>query len=164
MASAMLGGKERSRCPACGFVLWRNPAPVGMALIEHEGKLVLIRRREAPLAGLLGAARRLCRMRRIGTRGRVPRSAGGMRAGIELDGLLGVWSQADVDVLIVAYAAHSSGGASRRRRCQRCAPVRRHGTATQPPPTGGTAPTSGFTASSPKRFHTGARHVAPPGT
>ena len=41
----MINGKERPRCPACGFVLWRNPAPVGMALIEHDGELVLIRRR-----------------------------------------------------------------------------------------------------------------------
>ena len=51
MSPAMINGKERPRCPACGFVLWRNPAPVGMALIEHDGELVLIRRREAPLAG-----------------------------------------------------------------------------------------------------------------
>jgi ADP-ribose pyrophosphatase YjhB (NUDIX family) len=32
---------------------------------------------------------------------------------IELDGLLGVYSQADVDVLIIAYAARSCGGALR---------------------------------------------------
>jgi hypothetical protein len=30
MAAATLGGKERPQCPACGFVAWRNPAPVGM--------------------------------------------------------------------------------------------------------------------------------------
>ena len=51
MAASQLGGREREQCPACGFVAWRNPAPVGLAVIEHAGQLVLIRRREPPLAG-----------------------------------------------------------------------------------------------------------------
>jgi ADP-ribose pyrophosphatase YjhB (NUDIX family) len=110
MASALLGGKERSRCPACGFVLWRNPAPVGMALIEHEGKLVLIRRNEAPLADYWAppAGYVECGESVPAAVCREAQEECGLE--IELDGLLGVWSQADVDVLIVAYAAHSCGG------------------------------------------------------
>ena len=110
LAMAMMSGKQRARCPACGFVLWRNPAPVGMALISHEGKLVLIRRSESPLAGYwappagyvecgesVPAAVRREALEECGL-------------DIELDGLLGVYSQANVDVLIVAYAAPSRGG------------------------------------------------------
>jgi 8-oxo-dGTP diphosphatase len=41
----------REQCERCGAVAWRNPVPVGMALIEHEGRLVLIRRLAEPLAG-----------------------------------------------------------------------------------------------------------------
>jgi 8-oxo-dGTP diphosphatase len=110
MATAILGGKERSRCPACGFVLWRNPAPVGMALIEHEGKLVLIRRSEAPLAGYWAppAGYVECGESVPAAVCREAQEECGLE--IELDGLLGVWSQADVDVLIVAYAARSRGG------------------------------------------------------
>ena len=44
-------GRKREQCLACGTVAWRNPTPVGMALIEHEGRLVLIRRLADPLAG-----------------------------------------------------------------------------------------------------------------
>lgn len=109
----MLGGKERSRCPACGFVLWRNPAPVGMALIEHEDKLVLIRRSEAPLADYWAppAGYVECGESAPAAVCREAREECGLE--IELDGLIGVYSQADVDVLIVAYRAHSIGGALR---------------------------------------------------
>ena len=113
MAPAMLGGKERSQCPACGFVLWRNPAPVGMALIEHESKLVLIRRSEAPLADYWAppAGYVECGESVPEAVCREAREECGLQ--IELDGLLGVFSQADVDVLIVAYSAHSRGGVLR---------------------------------------------------
>lgn len=140
LAPVMLGGKERSQCPACGFVLWRNPAPVGMALIEHEGGLVLIRRSAAPLADYWAppagyvecgesVPEAVCR--------EVHEECG---LDIELDGLLGVYSQADVDVLIVAYRARSCGGVLRAgddasdARLFDAAQLPR-----QPPPANGTA-------------------------
>ena len=113
MAPAMLGGKERSQCPACGFVLWRNPAPVGMALIEHQSKLVLIRRSEAPLAGYWAPPAGYVECGES-----VPEAVcreAHEECGLEitLAGLIGVYSHADVDVLIVAYSARSCGGALR---------------------------------------------------
>ena len=113
MSPAMINGKERPRCPACGFVLWRNPAPVGMALIEHDGELVLIRRREAPLAGFWAppAGYVECGESVPDAVMREAEEECGLR--IELQGLLGVHSRADVDVLIIAYAAHSVGGIAR---------------------------------------------------
>ena len=113
MAPAMLGGKERSRCPACGFVLWRNPAPVGMALIEHEGRLVLIRRSEAPLADYWAppAGYVECGESVPEAVCREAREECGLE--IRLDGLVGIYSQAAVDVLIIAYAARSCGGTLR---------------------------------------------------
>ena len=113
MAPAMLGGKERSRCPACGFVLWCNPAPVGMALIEHEDRLVLIRRAEAPLAGHWAPPAGYVECGES-----VPdavRREALEECGLEiaLQGLLGVYSGADVEVLIIAYRARSIGGALR---------------------------------------------------
>ncbi len=113
MAPAVLGGKERSQCPACGFVLWRNPAPVGMALIEHEGRLVLIRRSEAPLADYWAppAGYVECGESVPEAVCREAQEECGLL--IALDSLIGVYSQAAVDVLIVAYSAHSCGGALR---------------------------------------------------
>ncbi len=113
MATAVLGGRPREQCPACGFVAWRNPAPVGMALIEHEGRLVLIRRSETPLADYWAppAGYVECGESVPEAVCREAREECGLV--IELDGLLGVYSQADVDVLIVAYSAHSCGGVLR---------------------------------------------------
>ena len=42
------GDRERSACPACGWVHWNNPAPVVAALIEFEGRILLARNRAWP--------------------------------------------------------------------------------------------------------------------
>ena len=47
-----LDGHERLVCPACGFVFYRNPAPATAALIEFEGKMVMVRRKYDPRKGL----------------------------------------------------------------------------------------------------------------
>ena len=40
------------RCPACGFVLWANPAPTACALVEDgAGRLLLARRAREPFLG-----------------------------------------------------------------------------------------------------------------
>lgn len=35
--------RERSACPACGWVHWDNPVPVVAAVIEYEGRVLLAR-------------------------------------------------------------------------------------------------------------------------
>ncbi len=113
MALAMLGGRERPQCPACGFVLWRNPAPVGMALIEHQDKLVLIRRREPPLADYWAPPAGYVECGESVTDAVIREAEEESGLQIQLNSLVGVYSQADVDVLIIAYAAHSVGGVAR---------------------------------------------------
>ncbi|MGC8872830.1 MAG: GNAT family N-acetyltransferase [Chloroflexia bacterium] len=44
-------GRVRDVCTACGFVYYYNPVPGVAAIIEHQGGLVLVRRREPPQAG-----------------------------------------------------------------------------------------------------------------
>lgn len=110
MVLASIGDRQREQCPACGFIAWRNPAPVAMAVIEHEQQLVLIRRRDAPLADYWAPPAGY-----VETGESVPEAVireAREECGLEivLDELAGVYSQADVDVLIVAYRAHSSGG------------------------------------------------------
>ena len=103
-------GRTREQCERCGAVAWHNPVPVGMALIEHESRLVLIRRLADPLAGYWAPPAGY-----VETGESVPeaviretREETGLE--IALDGLLDVYSRADVNVLIVAYRAHVIGG------------------------------------------------------
>ena len=51
MMLATIAEKPREHCPTCGFIVYRNQAPVAVTVIEHGQHLVLVRRRHAPLAG-----------------------------------------------------------------------------------------------------------------
>jgi len=56
MEKAEVGGRIRQICPACGFVLYRNPVPGVGVLVEREtstgaGGIVLIKRRHEPFEG-----------------------------------------------------------------------------------------------------------------
>lgn len=111
LATLTFDGKTREQCERCGTVAWRNPLPVGMALIEHEGRLVLIRRLADPLAGYWAPPAGY-----VETGESVPEAVvreAREETGLEiaLDGLFEVYSRADVNVLIVAYRAHAVGGA-----------------------------------------------------
>ena len=110
MELAPLGGKSRPRCGRCGFVRWRNPAPVGMALIEHCGKLVLIRRDGPPLANYWAPPAGYVESGESVTDAVIREAEEECGLRIALGELVGVYSQADVDVLIIAYAAQSVGG------------------------------------------------------
>lgn len=110
MALVALDGRQREQCPACGMIAYRNPAPVGMAVIQHDNQLVLIRRSAAPLADYWAPPAGYVECGESVTEAvmREAREECGLQ--IELEQLIGVYSQADVDVLIIAYRAHSTGG------------------------------------------------------
>jgi 8-oxo-dGTP diphosphatase len=51
MQETEVAGRPRRVCPACGFVLYRNPVPGVGVLIEMEDGIVLVQRRVAPFEG-----------------------------------------------------------------------------------------------------------------
>ncbi len=51
MQETLVGGRKRPKCPACGFILYRNPVPGAGALIEIDEGVVLIRRGHDPHKG-----------------------------------------------------------------------------------------------------------------
>lgn len=110
MASAMLGGKPRPSCPRCGFVRWGNPVPVGMALIEHSGRLVLIRRSAAPLAEYWAPPAGYVESGESVTDAVIREAEEECGLRITLGNLVGVFSHATVEVVIIAYAAKTLGG------------------------------------------------------
>ena len=103
-------GKRREQCERCGQIAWRNPLPVGMALIEHGGKLVLIRRLADPLAGYWAPPAGYVECGESVPQAVLREAKEETGLDITLDGLFDVYSRADVNVLIVAYRAHAVGG------------------------------------------------------
>lgn len=103
-------GKAREQCLDCGAIAWRNPTPVGMALVEHEGSLVLIRRLADPLAGYWAPPAGYVELGESVPEAVVRETREETGLEIALDGLFDVYSRADVNVLIVAYRAHVIGG------------------------------------------------------
>ncbi len=51
METAEVGGRVREICPACGFILYRNPVPGAGVLVEMEEGIVLVRRGQMPFVG-----------------------------------------------------------------------------------------------------------------
>lgn len=110
LAHVLLAGRQRQQCPACSSVAWRNPTPVGAAVITHRGQLVLIRRRDPPLAGYWAPPAGYVECGESVPQAVVREAREECGLDIELGGMIGVYSQADVDVLLVAYRAHATGG------------------------------------------------------
>lgn len=110
MVSVPLDGRDREQCPACNFIDYRNPAPVGMAIIEHEKQLVLIRRSADPLADYWAPPAGYVECGESVPEAVVREAREECGLDIELEELIGVYSQADVNVLIIAYRARSTGG------------------------------------------------------
>jgi len=103
-------GRERQACPDadCGFVFYDNPLPVVAALVEHEGKVLLVRNKGWPekwfglVAGFLergeppaeGVLREL--KEELGLAGEVVR-------------LIGVYAFQERNEVILAYHVRATG-------------------------------------------------------
>lgn len=48
METAEAGGRVREVCPVCSFIMYRNPVPGAGVLVEMEGGILLVRRRQPP--------------------------------------------------------------------------------------------------------------------
>lgn len=103
-------GRDREQCPACAYTAYHNPAPVSLGLIEHEGKLVLIRRNLDPLRGYWAPLGGYVEVGESVEEALIREAREETGLEIAVDGLIGVYSQADVKVVVIAYRAHSTGG------------------------------------------------------
>lgn len=106
----LIEGRERPHCPACGFVVYHNPAPVGLAVVEHDGKLVLIRRTIPPLEGYWAPPAGHVEIGESVPEAAIRETREETGLTVTLDGLVGVYSQAGVKVVIIAYRGRAEGG------------------------------------------------------
>ena len=55
LQTGMVEGKERKYCPQCGFVDYKNPLPVALAVAVKGKRFLLIKRGIAPKKGMWGS-------------------------------------------------------------------------------------------------------------
>jgi len=113
LVSRMIDEKERLVCQQCGFIFYINPKVAAGALIEHEGRVVLVRRGIEPHFGSWTLPAGFAEYDETieETAIRECREETGLE--VELDDLLGVYSvNSDFygHLVLVLYSAHIVGG------------------------------------------------------
>lgn len=107
---APIHGRDRETCPACGYTAFHKPAPVVLGIIEHGGRLVLIRRKLEPLAGYWAPPGGYVELGESLEEAVVREASEESGLDVVVDGLVGAYSQTGIRAVILAYRAHSVGG------------------------------------------------------
>jgi len=92
-----IDGRDRPACPVCGFADFRHVQIGSNALIEREGRVLLLRLNYGPRTGRWALPG-----------GLVEKEESGFD--VALDGLLATWLRPGYPILVVTYRAHITGG------------------------------------------------------
>ena len=103
-------GKPRAACPdeACGYIHYENPTPVVAGLVEHEGRVLLVRNKGWPDTwfGLVTGFLELGETPEAGLVREINEELG---LDAEIAGLIGVYSFFPMNQVIIAYHARAEG-------------------------------------------------------
>ena len=103
-------GKDRPVCPQCGRVIYHDPKVTAGAVVEHDGRVLLVKRATEPGMGLWSLPGGYV------DRGEVVESAAerevmeetGLK--VKVTGLVGVFSEPGHPVIVVIYDSKIVGG------------------------------------------------------
>jgi ADP-ribose pyrophosphatase YjhB (NUDIX family)/predicted GNAT family N-acyltransferase len=106
------GDRERPTCPACDFVFYFNPVVGAGALVETDGRVVLVRRGVAPKTGYWSLPSGYVEADELAEAAAVREMQEETGLEIEIDDLLGVYSfgQEPQTGVLILYSAHAIGG------------------------------------------------------
>lgn len=108
----LAGDRQRPVCPDCGFIFYLNPVVGAGALVERDGRVVLIRRGVEPRAGYWSLPAGYVEADEMAEDAAIREMAEETGLEIEIDDLLGVYSfgrEPQTGVLIL-YSANLIGG------------------------------------------------------
>lgn len=112
MEPRVVDGRERPVCPACGFIFYRNPTPVAGCVVEHDGRIVLVRRGIDPGRGKWGLPAGFMEWGETAEEGAIRETAEETGLIVRIERLLGVYSFVNPvgNGVIIFYIATSVGG------------------------------------------------------
>jgi 8-oxo-dGTP diphosphatase len=133
-------GRERPACPKCGYVVYRNPAPVGLVVATRNDKLLLVHRTNAPLAGYWAPPAGHIEIDESVEEGTVRETKEETGLDVTVDRLLRLYSRANVGVVIAVFAGRVVGGeiAAEEKEVDAVQFFARNGLPEQPAPANGT--------------------------
>ena len=106
-------GTDRPACPNCNHVVYHDPKVAATCIVERENRILMIRRALQPGMGLW------CMPGGYVDRGEVVEEAAAREVleetglVVEVEHLVGLFSEKDRPVIVAAYAAKETGGALR---------------------------------------------------
>lgn len=105
-------GRERPVCPACGYIFYRNPTPVAGCVVEHDGRIVLVRRGINPGRGKWGLPAGFMEWGETAEEGAMRETTEETGLLVRIERLLGVYSFVNPvgNGVIIFYVATSTGG------------------------------------------------------
>ena len=112
MERRVVDDRERDVCPACGFILYRNPVPAVGVVVALEGRLVLVRRRYEPRAGCWALPAGFMELGESAEDAAIRECHEETGLLVRVDHLLGVYSigEGERTGLLIIYAATATSG------------------------------------------------------
>lgn len=107
------------RCPQCGVEHWRDPKPCAGALVERDGRILLVRRARDPWKGRWDVSGGYCEPGEHPARTAMREVKEEVGLEIEITGYLGAWpdvyglpgtAEAEKATLNIYYTARAVGG------------------------------------------------------
>ncbi len=105
-----LAGRARQVCPQCHWIWYRNPVPVAAALVERDGEILLLKRRNEPLRGFWAPPTGYVEWDESAAQAAVRETLEETGFEIQLTSGARVYSRANVGILFIAYRAQIVGG------------------------------------------------------
>lgn len=105
-----IDGKQRSYCPACGFIVFLDPKVAVVILAMRDNGLVMVKRGVEPHLGKWAFPSGFVDRGEVVERAAVREMKEETGLDVALDVLIGVYSQEASPVVLIVYAARITGG------------------------------------------------------
>ena len=110
LASTRIDGRDRPTCPVCGFADFMHVQIGANAIVERDGRVLLVRLNYGPRDGRWALPGGLVEKDETAEQAAIRETAEETGFAVGLDGLLATWMRPGFPILVVIYRAHIVSG------------------------------------------------------